>query len=103
MLILLLLLLLLQVMDKMLLHMDGTYNIPNLRGRGATCRTNLPSNTAFRGFGAPQALLVVESMLNDVASLLGRPTFQVVPRRILTHPREPLISDFCFSRLRSRR
>lgn len=70
----------------MLLHADNAYNIPNLRCRSTACRTNLPSNTAFRGFGIPQALLVVESMLNDVATLLGRPTYQVVPRRILTPP-----------------
>lgn len=63
--------------EKILLHMDNVYNIPNLRGRAAACRTNLPSNTAFRGFGVPQSLLVVENMLNDVAMVLGRPADQV--------------------------
>lgn len=67
-----------QVMEKMLISMDNVYNIPNLRGRGAACRTNLPSNTAFRGFGVPQALTVMESMFHDVAMLLGRPTYEVV-------------------------
>ncbi|XP_075904659.1 aldehyde oxidase 6 isoform X2 [Nelusetta ayraudi] len=67
----------LMVMEKMLISMDNVYNIPNLRGRGTACRTNLPSNTAFRGFGVPQALTVVESMLDDVATLLGRPTYEV--------------------------
>lgn len=65
-------------MEKMLISMDNVYNIPNLRGHGTACRTNLPSNTAFRGFGVPQALTVVESMLDDVATLLGRPTYEVV-------------------------
>lgn len=67
-----------QVMEKMLISMDNVYNIPNLRGRGAACKTNLPSNTAFRGFGVPQSLTVVESMFHDVATLLGRPTYEVV-------------------------
>lgn len=67
-----------QVVEKMLFAMDNVYNIPNLRGRGAACRSNLPSNTAFRGFGIPQSLSVVENMLMDVATLLGRPTYQVL-------------------------
>ncbi|XP_023692582.2 aldehyde oxidase 6 isoform X1 [Paramormyrops kingsleyae] len=60
------------VIEKILLHMDNVYNIPNLRGWGMACKTNLPSNTAFRGFGVPQTLLVVENMVNDVAIKLGR-------------------------------
>ncbi|GAA6224228.1 aldehyde oxidase [Lates japonicus] len=65
------------VVEKILLHMDNTYNIPNLRGRAAACRTNLPSNTAFRGFGVPQSIMVVENMVNDVAVVLERPPDQV--------------------------
>uniref|UniRef100_A0AAR2IZF2 FAD-binding PCMH-type domain-containing protein n=1 Tax=Pygocentrus nattereri TaxID=42514 RepID=A0AAR2IZF2_PYGNA len=42
------------VIEKILLHMDNAYNILNLRGQSAACKTNLPSNTAFRGFGVPQ-------------------------------------------------
>uniref|UniRef100_UPI0037E97E2D aldehyde oxidase 6 n=1 Tax=Semicossyphus pulcher TaxID=241346 RepID=UPI0037E97E2D len=67
----------LPVVEKMILHMDTAYNIPNLRGSGAACRTNLPSNTAFRGFGVPQSLLIVENMIEDVAMLLGRPADQI--------------------------
>lgn len=65
------------VTEKILLHMDTAYNIPNLRGRAGACRTNLPSNTAFRGFGVPQSLLVVENMLNDVAMKLGLPADKI--------------------------
>ncbi|KAM3857276.1 aldehyde oxidase 6 [Diretmus argenteus] len=65
------------VTEKILLHLDNAYNIPNLRGRAAACRTNLPSNTAFRGFGVPQSVTVVESMVNDVAMVLGRPADQI--------------------------
>ncbi|CAK6982017.1 aldehyde oxidase 6 [Scomber scombrus] len=65
------------VVEKILLHMDNAYNIPNLRGRAAACRTNLPSNTAFRGFGVPQTGMVVENMVNDVAMVLERPADQI--------------------------
>lgn len=65
------------VVEKVLLHMDNAYNFPNLRGRAAACRTNLPSNTAFRGFGVPQSIMVVENMVNDVAMVLERPVDQI--------------------------
>ncbi|KAM8904972.1 aldehyde oxidase 6 [Spinachia spinachia] len=65
------------VVEKFLLHFDNAYNIPNLRGHAAACRTHLPSNTAFRGFGVPQSLLVVENMMEDVAALLRRPAHQI--------------------------
>ncbi|TMS11619.1 Aldehyde oxidase 1 [Larimichthys crocea] len=65
------------VVEKILLHMDNAYNIPNLQGHAAACRTNLPSNTAFRGFGVPQSIMVVENMVNDVAVVLGRPADEI--------------------------
>lgn len=61
----------LQVIEKILLHLDNAYNVPNLRGRSVACKTNLPSNTAFGGFGVPQSMLVTENMINDVAMKLG--------------------------------
>lgn len=64
-------------MERALFHMENSYSIPNIRGRGYTCRTNLPSNTAFRGFGGPQGMLVSESWMTDVAQSLGRPAEEV--------------------------
>uniref|UniRef100_A0A673CXA8 xanthine dehydrogenase n=1 Tax=Sphaeramia orbicularis TaxID=375764 RepID=A0A673CXA8_9TELE len=66
------------VIEKILLHMDNAYNIPHLRGSGAACRTNLPSNTAFRGFGVPQSLMFVENMITDVSMVLGLPADKVI-------------------------
>lgn len=68
----------LQVTEKILLHIDNVYNIPNLRASCAACRTNLPSNTAFRGFGVPQSLIVIENIVDNVAAVLGRPADQVI-------------------------
>uniref|UniRef100_A0A6Q2WUR0 xanthine dehydrogenase n=1 Tax=Esox lucius TaxID=8010 RepID=A0A6Q2WUR0_ESOLU len=65
------------IMERALFHMENSYNIANVWGRGYPCKTNLPSNTAFRGFGGPQGMLVAESWINDVAQSLGLPTEQV--------------------------
>jgi xanthine dehydrogenase/oxidase len=59
------------IMDRALLHADCAYAFPALRARGWVCRTNLPSNTAFRGFGGPQGQLAAEAALDAVAAALG--------------------------------
>ncbi|XP_019409453.1 PREDICTED: aldehyde oxidase-like [Crocodylus porosus] len=59
------------IMETALLRMDNAYMIPNLRCWGKVCKTNLPSNTAFRGFGFPQSALVTESWITDVAIKTG--------------------------------
>ena len=43
------------VMDRALVHSDNCYRAPHMRVRGYVCRTHQSSNTAFRGFGGPQA------------------------------------------------
>lgn len=52
--------LLFRVMDRALFHIDNCYRWPVLSVEGVVCRTNLPSNTAFRGFGGPQAIVFTE-------------------------------------------
>ena len=42
------------VMERAMFHSDNSYHVPALRATGHCCKTNLPSNTAFRGFGGPQ-------------------------------------------------
>lgn len=53
-------------------HYENAYYIPNVEVTGHICKTNLPSNTAFRGFGGPQGMFGAENMLRDVAEKLGR-------------------------------
>ncbi|KAG8443857.1 hypothetical protein GDO86_009156 [Hymenochirus boettgeri] len=65
------------IIDRTLFHMDNSYKIPNIIGRGYVCKTNLPSNTAFRGFGGPQGMLVTEAWINDIAQTCGLPAEQV--------------------------
>ncbi|KAF3824243.1 hypothetical protein GH733_008528 [Mirounga leonina] len=59
------------VMEMGLLKMENAYKFPNLRCRAWVCRTNLPSNTALRGFGLPQAGLITESCITEVAARCG--------------------------------
>ncbi|NXN68577.1 AOXB oxidase, partial [Himantopus himantopus] len=61
------------VIEYIVLKVDNAYSIPNLRVRGHACKTNLPSNTAFRGFGFPQAGLFVETCIVAVATQTGLP------------------------------
>ncbi|MEC8423892.1 MAG: molybdopterin cofactor-binding domain-containing protein, partial [Myxococcota bacterium] len=60
------------VMDRALFHANGAYFVENIRLEGRVCATNLPSNTAFRGFGGPQGVLVVEDAIARAAETLER-------------------------------
>jgi xanthine dehydrogenase large subunit len=59
------------VLERTLFHCTNSYFIPNVRATAASCRTNLPSNTAFRGFGGPQGMFVIESAIARAAARLG--------------------------------
>ncbi|PRP86577.1 xanthine dehydrogenase-like [Planoprotostelium fungivorum] len=58
------------VLDRALLFCDSSYNVPALRNKGRVARTNIPSHTAFRGFGGPQGYLTAEAYVEHVASFL---------------------------------
>ncbi|EUC32996.1 hypothetical protein COCCADRAFT_5375 [Bipolaris zeicola 26-R-13] len=59
------------VMDRCLTHFDNAYECPNVFLRGHVCRTNIHSNTAFRGFGAPQGMYFAETIMYNIAEGLG--------------------------------
>ncbi|QDS97113.1 xanthine dehydrogenase molybdopterin binding subunit [Adhaeretor mobilis] len=65
------------VLERTLLHADNAYYIPHMRVTGQVCRTNLPPNTAFRGFGGPQGMAVIENCLQDIARATGRDAYDV--------------------------
>jgi len=58
------------VLERSMLHLDNAYYLPNVRIEGRVCRTNLPSNTAFRGFGGPQGISVIENVIEEIAAVL---------------------------------
>jgi xanthine dehydrogenase large subunit len=51
------------IMERSLFHSTNAYFIPNTEVTVHSCRTNLPPNTAFRGFGAPQGMFVIEAAI----------------------------------------
>ena len=60
-------------------HADNCYYIPNVRIIGKMCKTNIHSNTAFRGFGGPQGMMITENIMSEIADKLG---FDVVEFRV---------------------
>ncbi|NP_001086061.1 aldehyde oxidase 1 S homeolog precursor [Xenopus laevis] len=65
------------IMEASVLQINNAYNIPNLRCQGIVCKTNLPSNVSFRGFGFPQCALVTEVWIEEVAVKCNLPTHKV--------------------------
>ena len=65
------------VLERAMLHTDNTCCFENLRVTGQICKTNLPSNTAFRGFGGPQGVAATEHLLHEVARVTGRDLLDV--------------------------
>ena len=67
----------LAVLERTLLHFDNAYYLPNVDMVGQVCFTNIPSNTAFRGFGGPQGIAAIENIMQEIARDLGLDPFQV--------------------------
>ena len=65
------------IMQRAMLHVDNAYYVPNLRVVGKVYKTNLPSNTAFRGFGGPQGMAVIEEILDRIARQLHRDSMEI--------------------------
>jgi xanthine dehydrogenase large subunit len=61
----------LAVLERTLFHATNAYMVPHVRAFGVACRTHLPPNTAFRGFGGPQGMFAMECALTEVAEALG--------------------------------
>ncbi len=86
------------VLSRAMVHVDNAYFCPNVRVVGRICRTHLPSNTAFRGFGGPQGVIVGEEILEQVARHLGLPAHEVRARNFYregqtTHYDQPVIDS----------
>ncbi|WP_313810831.1 xanthine dehydrogenase molybdopterin binding subunit [Glutamicibacter sp.] len=59
------------VLTRALCHIDNSYWIPNIRVHGRVAKCHKTSQTAFRGFGGPQGMLVMEDILGRVAPQMG--------------------------------
>ena len=59
------------VLSRAMFHADNAYNLPAVELTGYVCRTHKTSQTAFRGFGGPQGMLVIEEISDQAARRLG--------------------------------
>ena len=65
------------VNDRAVLHIDNCYYLPNLKIVSHRCKTNTQSATAFRGFGGPQGMFGIETVIEEIAGTLGLDPLQV--------------------------
>ena len=65
------------IAERTLFHATNSYFVPHVKTTVLSCKTNLPPNTAFRGFGGPQGMFVIESAIAKAAHEIG-----VTPRQI---------------------
>ena len=59
------------VADRAVFHSDNAYYLSDVEIASYRCKTNTQSHTAFRGFGGPQGVIVIEAVLGDIARALG--------------------------------
>ena len=80
------------IMERAMFHVDNAYYVPNLSVVGRVWKTNLPPNTALRGFGAPQAIAAIENIVDRIArklhkdsALIRKKNFYGIKSRNKTH------------------
>jgi xanthine dehydrogenase large subunit len=71
------------VLERTLFHCTNSYFVPNVTATAYSCRTNLPPNTAFRGFGGPQGMFVIEAAINKAAEELGIPAYEIQKQNLI--------------------
>ena len=89
------------VLERSLFHAAGSYYIEHVKATGACCRTNLPPNTAYRGFGGPQAMLVIESAIVKAAAAMGMRPCEIQKKNLLSEGDEfhfGMIAERCEAR-----
>jgi len=71
------------IAERTLFHATNSYFIPNAKITIHSCKTNLPPNTAFRGFGGPQGMFVIESAIAKAANELNIPAYKIQEANLL--------------------
>ncbi|MCG6541611.1 xanthine dehydrogenase molybdopterin binding subunit [Pseudomonas sp. KSR10] len=68
------------IVDRAMFHSDNAYYLSDATINGHRCKTNLASNTAYRGFGGPQGMVAIEEIMDAVARQLGKDPLDVRKR-----------------------
>lgn len=71
------------VLERTLFHCTNAYFVPNVSATAYCCRTNLPPNTAFRGFGGPQGMFVIESAIAHAADELNVAASEIQKKNLI--------------------
>ena len=70
------------VSDRAVFHSDNAYYLQDVDIACYRCKTNTQSHTAFRGFGGPQGVILIEAIISDIARKLGLDPFEVRLRNL---------------------
>ncbi len=65
------------IVDRAMFHCDNAYYLPHVMIDGLRCKTHTASNTAFRGFGGPQGMIAMETVIDEIAFSLGKDPLEV--------------------------
>ncbi|RTE65610.1 xanthine dehydrogenase molybdopterin binding subunit [Amphritea opalescens] len=65
------------IIDRAMFHSDNGYYLGDATITGYRCKTNTASNTAYRGFGGPQGLIMPEIILDEIARNLGKDPLEI--------------------------
>jgi len=76
------------ILDRTLFHCTNSYFIPNVKATALSCKTNLTPFTAFRGFGGPQGMFVIESAIYKAANELGINPSEIQKKNLLKEGNE---------------
>ncbi|XOZ34557.1 xanthine dehydrogenase molybdopterin binding subunit [Halomonadaceae bacterium KBTZ08] len=76
------------IVDRAMFHADNAYCLNTARIAGLRCRTHTVSNTAFRGFGGPQGMMAIETVIEDIARATGLDPLDVRKRNLYSPGRD---------------
>jgi xanthine dehydrogenase large subunit len=62
---------------RAIFHGDNCYYLSDVEIISHRCKTHQPSHTAFRGFGGPQGMMLIEAVIDDIARYLGKDPLDV--------------------------
>lgn len=76
------------IVDRAMFHADNAYSLGNARVTGHRAKTHTASNTAFRGFGGPQGMMIIEAAMDDIARRVGEDPLTIRKRNFYRQGRD---------------
>ena len=70
--------------ERALLHVDNAYYISDIEVTNNLCKTNIPTSTAFRGFGGNQGMMAIENIIDNIARYLKKDPIEVRKKKFLS-------------------